>query len=168
MGGFFGACRKADAISDVFFGTDYHSHLGTKIAGISVFGQGVGLQRVIHNIENSPFRTKFDHVFEEMVGHSAIGCISDFAPQPVLIRSRLGVYSICIVGVLKNADEVVYAAPTYTSTCMKQRNRMLAERGDILIAYLGHAHSGSSQTASMASRLGKAVYNLFPALSKKD
>ena len=70
--------------------------------------------------------------------------------------------------VLKNADEVVYAALTYTSTCMKLRNRMLAERGDILIAYLGHSHSGSSQTVAMAKRLGKAVYNLFPALSKKD
>ena len=66
MGGFFGACRKSDAISDVFFGTDYHSHLGTKRAGIAAFGSKVGLQRSIHNIENSPFRTKFEHVFEEM------------------------------------------------------------------------------------------------------
>ncbi len=106
MGGFFGACRKGDAISDVFFGTDYHSHLGTKVAGMAVYGSRIGLQRVIHNIENSPFRTKFDHVFEEMEGNSAIGCISDFAPQPLLIRSKLGAYSICIVGVVKNADEL--------------------------------------------------------------
>ena len=106
MGGFFGACRKGDAISDVFFGTDYHSHLGTKVAGMAVYGNRIGLQRVIHNIENSPFRTKFDHVFEEMEGNSAIGCISDFAPQPLLIRSKLGAYSICIVGVVKNADEL--------------------------------------------------------------
>ena len=106
MGGFFGACRRADAISDVFFGTDYHSHLGTKVAGMAAYSSKIGLQRVIHNIENSPFRTKFDHVFEEMDGRSAIGCISDFAPQPLLIRSRLGVYAICIVGVIKNADEL--------------------------------------------------------------
>ncbi len=106
MGGFFGACRKDDAISDVFFGTDYHSHLGTKVAGMAAHGGKKGLQRVIHNIENSPFRTKFEHVFEEMEGNSAIGCISDFAPQPLLMRSKLGAYSICIVGVIKNTDEL--------------------------------------------------------------
>ena len=107
MGGFFGACRKSDAISDVFFGTDYHSHLGTKRAGIAAYSSSVGLQRVIHNIENSPFRTKFEHVFEQMEGHSAIGCISDFAPQPLLIRSRLGKYAIATVGVVNNTDELV-------------------------------------------------------------
>lgn len=107
MGGFFGACRKSDSISDVFFGTDYHSHLGTKRAGIAAYSENVGLQRVIHNIENSPFRTKFEHVFEQMEGHSAIGCISDYAPQPLLIRSRLGKYAIAIVGVVNNTDELV-------------------------------------------------------------
>ena len=107
MGGFFGACRKSDAISDVFFGTDYHSHLGTKRAGMAAYDENMGLQRSIHNIENSPFRTKFEHVFEEMEGHSAIGCISDYAPQPLLIRSRLGKYAIAIVGVVNNTDELV-------------------------------------------------------------
>ena len=107
MGGFFGVCRNTDAISDVFFGTDYHSHLGTKRAGMAAFCQEKGLQRVIHNIENSPFRTKFDHVFEEMQGTSAIGCISDLAPQPLLIRSRLGAYAICVTGVIHNTDELV-------------------------------------------------------------
>ena len=107
MGGFFGACRKSDAISDVFFGTDYHSHLGTKRAGIAVYDKEIGLQRVIHNIENSPFRTKFEHVFEQMVGCSAIGCISDYAPQPLLIRSRHGKYAIATVGVVNNTDELV-------------------------------------------------------------
>lgn len=107
MGGFFGACRKSDSISDVFFGTDYHSHLGTKRAGIAAYSENVGLQRVIHNIENSPFRTKFEHVFEQMEGHSAIGCISDYAPQPLLIRSRLGKYAIAIVGVVNNTEELV-------------------------------------------------------------
>ena len=107
MGGFFGACRKSDAISDVFFGTDYHSHLGTKRAGMAAYCSDVGLQRVIHNIENSPFRTKFDNIFDQMQGNSAMGCISDYAPQPLLIRSRLGKYAICIVGVVNNTDELV-------------------------------------------------------------
>ena len=107
MGGFFGACCKTDAISDVFFGTDYHSHLGTKNAGIAAYSKSIGLQRVIHNIKNSPFRTKFDNVFEQMEGVSAIGCISDYAPQPLLIRSRLGTYAICIVGVVNNTEELV-------------------------------------------------------------
>ena len=107
MGGFFGACRKSDAISDVFFGTDYHSHLGTKRAGMAAYGGSIGLQRAIHNIENSPFRTKFENVFDEMEGNSAIGCISDYAPQPLLIRSRLGKYAIAIVGVVNNTDTLV-------------------------------------------------------------
>ena len=107
MGGFFGACRRSDAISDVFFGTDYHSHLGTKRAGMAAYSNSVGLQRVIHNIENSPFRTKFDQVFDQMEGCSAIGCISDYAPQPLLIRSRLGAYAICVIGVINNTSELV-------------------------------------------------------------
>ena len=107
MGGFFGACRKSDAISDVFFGTDYHSHLGTKCAGMAAYCDSIGLQRVIHNIENSPFRTKFDHIFDDMEGQSAIGCISDFAPQPLLIRSGLGAYAICVIGIINNADKLV-------------------------------------------------------------
>ena len=107
MGGFFGVCSRGDAISDVFFGTDYHSHLGTKCAGMAAYDNQIGLQRVIHNIENSPFRTKFDHVFDEMQGTSAIGSISDYAPQPLLIKSRLGSYAICVTGVINNADELV-------------------------------------------------------------
>ena len=121
MGGFFGACRKEDAISDVFFGTDYHSHLGTKIGGIAVHSKEIGLQRVIHNIENSPFRTKFEHVFEEMSGESAIGVISNYAPQPLLIRSALGVYAICIVGVVNNTEELV---EKYISGGIGQLNAM--------------------------------------------
>lgn len=108
MGGFFGACRKSDAISDVFFGTDYHSHLGTKRAGMAAYdADGIGLQRAIHNIENSPFRTKFENIFDEMQGNSAIGCISDYAPQPLLIRSQLGKFAIAIVGVINNTDALV-------------------------------------------------------------
>ncbi|MBQ3022318.1 MAG: amidophosphoribosyltransferase [Clostridia bacterium] len=107
MGGFFGAVSKHDVIADVFFGTDYHSHLGTKRGGMAAFDKEAGLQRDIHNIENSPFRTKFDDVFDEMKGNSAIGCISDSDPQPLLIRSNLGTYAICIVGVINNSEDII-------------------------------------------------------------
>ena len=107
MGGFFGVVSKHDAISDVFFGTDYHSHLGTRRGGIAAYDSEIGLQRDIHNIQNSPFRTKFEDVFDEMKGNSAIGCISDFDPQPLLIRSHLGTYAICNVGVINNYEELI-------------------------------------------------------------
>ena len=95
MGGFFGVVSRKNCKYDVFFGTDYHSHLGTRRAGVAAYDAEIGLQREIHNISNSPFRTKFDHVFEDMKGTSAIGCISDYDPQPLLIRSNLGTYAIC-------------------------------------------------------------------------
>ncbi len=107
MGGFFGAVTKQDAISDVFFGTDYHSHLGTRRGGIAAYDSEIGLQREIHNIENSPFRTKFEHVFDEMKGNSAIGIISDSDPQPLLIRSNLGTYAICVIGIINNSEELI-------------------------------------------------------------
>ena len=107
MGGYFGAVCREDAISDVFFGTDYHSHLGTSRGGMAAFDPEIGLQREIHNIQNSPFRTKFEHVFDEMKGTAAIGCISDTDPQPILIRSGLGTYAICMVGAIKNSDELI-------------------------------------------------------------
>lgn len=107
MGGFFGVVSKHDAISDVFFGTDYHSHLGTRRGGIAAYDEEIGLQRDIHNIQNSPFRTKFEKVFEEMKGNSAIGCISDFDPQPLLIRSDIGTFAISIIGLINNAEELI-------------------------------------------------------------
>ncbi len=107
MGGFFGATGRRDCLADVFFGTDYHSHLGTRRAGIAAYDREIGLQRSIHNIENAPFRTKFEHIFEEMKGTAAIGCISDSDPQPLLIRSRHGTYAICMVGVINNAGELL-------------------------------------------------------------
>ncbi len=107
MGGFFGVVSKHDAITEVFFGTDYHSHLGTRRGGIASYDTEIGLQREIHNIQNSPFRTKFEGVFDEMKGNSAIGCISDFDPQPLLIRSNIGTYAICIIGQINNADELI-------------------------------------------------------------
>ncbi len=107
MGGFFGAALKRDAMADVFFGTDYHSHLGTRRGGMAAYDSVRGLQRDIHNIENSPFRTKFENIFDEMSGNSAIGCISDTDPQPLLIRSNLGTYAICIIGIVNNAEELI-------------------------------------------------------------
>ncbi len=107
MGGFFGIASKEDCMMDVFFGVDYHSHLGTRRAGMAAFDSEIGLQRKIHNIENSPFRTKFEHIFDEMQGTSVIGCISDSDPQPMLIRSHLGTYAICMVGVINNAEALI-------------------------------------------------------------
>lgn len=107
MGGFFGVVSKNDAISDVFFGTDYHSHLGTRRGGIAAYDKEIGLQREIHNIQNSPFRTKFEDVFDEMQGNSAIGCISDYDPQPLLIRSKIGTYAICVIGLINNSESLI-------------------------------------------------------------
>ena len=107
MGGFFGAVCKRDVISDVFFGTDYHSHLGTRRGGMAAYDTEEGLQREIHNIQNSPFRTKFDKVFDEMRGNASIGCISDYDPQPLLIRSTLGTYAICMIGIINNAQMII-------------------------------------------------------------
>lgn len=107
MGGFFGIASKEECVIDVFFGTDYHSHLGTRRGGMAAYDATIGLQRTIHNIENSPFRTKFEHILTEMHGKSAIGSISDSDPQPMLIRSHLGTYAIATVGIINNADELI-------------------------------------------------------------
>lgn len=107
MGGFFGAVSKNDCILDVFFGTDYHSHLGTRRAGMAAYNPTDGFQREIHNIENSPFRTKFEDTLEEMQGNSCIGIISDSDPQPMLIRSNLGTYAICTIGIINNAKDLI-------------------------------------------------------------
>ncbi len=107
MGGFFGSVSRHDAIADVFFGADYHSHLGTRRGGIAAYDSEIGLQRDIHNIENTPFRTKFDNVFNEMKGNSAIGVISDSDPQPLLIRSEVGTYAIATIGRINNAEELI-------------------------------------------------------------
>ena len=114
MGGFFGATSRRNCILDVFFGTDYHSHLGTRRGGMAAWDKDVGMQREIHNIQNSPFRTKFEGILDEMTGTAAIGCISDTDPQPILIRSRLGVYAICTVGIINNAEELIKTHLTYS------------------------------------------------------
>ena len=104
MGGFFGVASKEDCVFDLFFGTDYHSHLGTRRAGLAVYGDEYGFDKAIHNIENTPFRTKFDKESVEMKGNLGIGCISDFEAQPIFVRSHHGSYAITTVGKINNAD----------------------------------------------------------------
>ena len=107
MGGFFGVAAKDDCMFDLFFGTDYHSHLGTRRAGMAVYGREKGFDRAIHNIENSPFRTKFDKDVASMKGGLGIGCISDYEPQPLIVRSHHGTYAIVTVGKINNTNEIV-------------------------------------------------------------
>ena len=106
MGGFFGVASKESCIFDLFFGIDYHSHLGTRRGGMVLYSEEKGFDRAIHNIENSPFRTKFDKDFATMDGHLGVGCISDHEPQPLLIRSHLGNYAISTVGKVNNLNSL--------------------------------------------------------------
>ena len=115
MGGFFGVVSKHDCVFDLFFGTDYHSHLGTRRAGMVVLGEG-GFERAIHNIENAPFRTKFDRDIDSMKGNMGIGCISDSEPQPLIVRSHLGNFAITTVGRVNNSEELVKEAFEHGTT----------------------------------------------------
>ena len=108
MGGFFGAISRKNCKYDVFFGTDYHSHLGTKRGGLAFYdSEEKSFQRQIHNIENTPFRTKFENDLNKMGGNSGIGCISDTDPQPLLVRSHLGMFAVSTVGIITNAEKLV-------------------------------------------------------------
>ena len=107
MGGFFGAISKEDCVLDLFFGVDYHSHLGTRRGGMAIYDQKLGFQRQIHDIENTPFRTKFEKDLADFHGCAGIGCISDIDPQPLLVRSHLGLYAISTVGIINNAEQLV-------------------------------------------------------------
>ncbi len=106
MGGFFATALKGDSVFDLFYGTDYHSHLGTRRAGMVVHGRN-GFNRAIHNIENAPFRSKFSSDVHEMEGNLGIGCISDYDPQPLLVRSHHGTYAITTVGKINNSDALI-------------------------------------------------------------
>ncbi len=106
MGGFFAVASKESCVLDLFYGTDYHSHLGTRRGGLAVYGKK-GFDRAIHNIQNSPFRTKFERDVEELEGSLGIGCISDYEPQPLLVNSHLGSFAITTVGRINNIDELV-------------------------------------------------------------
>ncbi|WP_287478218.1 amidophosphoribosyltransferase [Anaerostipes sp.] len=107
MGGFFGVASKQDCVFDLYFGTDYHSHLGTRRAGMAVYNKEDGFDRAIHNIENAPFRTKFDKDVNIMHGYMGIGCISDYEPQPLIVRSHHGTYAIMTVGKINNLDDII-------------------------------------------------------------
>ena len=107
MGGFFGAVSRRDVVLDVFFGVDYHSHLGTRRAGIVIHDKKSGFQKEIHRIDNSPFRTKFEPDLPSFHGCAGIGCISDFDPQPLMVRSPLGLYAISMIGIINNAEELI-------------------------------------------------------------
>ncbi len=107
MGGFFGVVSKDDCVFDLFFGVDYHSHLGTRRAGMAVYSDEKGFDKAIHSIENAPFRTKFSTESNEMHGNMGIGCISDFEAQPILVRSHHGTFAITTVGKINNIDEIV-------------------------------------------------------------
>ena len=107
MGGFFGAISRKNCKYDVFFGTDYHSHLGNKRGGMAFYDSEKGFQRQIHNIENTPFRTKFEGDLNKMSGGAGIGCIPDTDPQPLLVRSHLGLFAISTVGIINNSEELV-------------------------------------------------------------
>ena len=106
MGGFFGAISHNDTVHDVFFGTDYHSHLGTRRGGMVAYDSEKGFQRSIHSIENSPFRTKFEDDVATMEGKVCIGCISDTDPQPILLRSKNGVFAVCSIGIINNDEKI--------------------------------------------------------------
>ena len=107
MGGFFGAASREDCVFDLFFGVDYHSHLGTRRAGMAVYSRETGFDKAIHNIENAPFRTKFEKESTEMHGQLGIGCISDFEAQPILVRSHHGTFAVTTVGKINNMAEIL-------------------------------------------------------------
>lgn len=109
MGGFFGVASKNDCVLELFYGVDYHSHLGTRRGGMAVYGED-GFNRAIHNIENSPFRTKFERDVEELKGNLGIGCISDYEPQPLLLQSHLGSFAITTIGKINNQEEILKKA----------------------------------------------------------
>ena len=138
MGGFFGAASRRDVVMDVFFGVDYHSHLGTRRAGLAFLDAADGFQRQIHSIENTPFRTKFEKDLPEFHGCAGIGCISDVDPQPLLVRSHMGLYAIATVGRIRNADELV--------------NNYFSEHGRQFLAMSSGAVNATELTAALINQ----------------
>ena len=151
MGGFFGAVSRKNCKYDVFFGTDYHSHLGTKRGGLAFFDEEKGFQRQIHNVENTPFRTKFESDLKKLDGNVGLGCISDTDPQPLLVRSHLGMFAIATVGIITNAEDLVaetFSGPGHYFMAMSSgkvnANELIAaliNRRDNLIDGIRHAQS---------------------------
>lgn len=122
MGGFFGVASREDCVFDLFYGVDYHSHLGTRRAGMAVWGENSGFDKAIHNIENSPFRTKFSSEVGSMQGTLGIGCISDFEAQPILVRSHHGTFAITTVGKINNIDDILEHVISQTCHFFEMRN----------------------------------------------
>ena len=116
MGGFFGVASKKKCVIDLYFGVDYHSHLGTRRGGLAVYDKEYGFQRSIHNIENSPFRTKFEKEIDDFKGNMGIGCISDGEAQPLLVNSHLGSFAITTVGRINNLNELKEKCFKYGTT----------------------------------------------------
>lgn len=154
MGGFFGAVSRNDCVSDVFFGVDYHSHLGAKRAGLTFFDKDAGFQRQIHGIETAPFRTKFEKDLSGFHGTSGIGCISDSDPQPLLVRSHLGLYAVCIVGRINNADALI--------------EKYFSGRGAQFMAMSSGAVNSAELTAALINRKDTLVEGILHAEEEID
>ena len=152
MGGFFGAVSRRDVVLDVFFGTDYHSHLGTRYAGLTLWSGKDGFERQIHSISNTPFRTKFDADLSRFSGTAGIGCISDADPQPLLIRSHLGAYAITTVGTINNEEALVrerFSAPGQQFMAMSSGRVNTTELVAALILREGILHAQERIDGSM-------------------
>lgn len=167
MSGFFGVTSKKDCVFDLFFGTDYHSHLGTRRAGMAVYGPD-GFNRAIHNIENSPFRTKFDRDYDEMKGNLGIGCISDNEPQPLLVRSHFGNFAIATVGRINNLSDLVKKAFDAGTTHFLEMSggsinatelvASLINRGDTIIDGIRYAQSLIDGSMSILILTSDGIY----------
>ena len=149
MGGFFGAVSKQDCVLDIFFGVDYHSHLGTRRGGMILYDQERGFQRQIHNIENTPFRTKFEKDLADFSGCSGIGCISDTDPQPLLVRSHLGLYALTTVGIINNAEELV--------------SRYFSDHGHQFMAMSSGKVNSTELAAALINQKDDIVSGILPA-----
>ena len=141
MGGFFAVAAKESCTLDLFFGTDYHSHLGTRRGGMAVYHRESGFTRAIHNISNSPFRTKFENDIEELQGHLGIGCISDYEPQPLLVNSHLGSFAITTVGKISNSEEIVQECFKNGKTHFLEMSGSLINQTEIAAAVINQKDS---------------------------
>ena len=141
MGGFFGVVSKRDCVLDVFFGVDYHSHLGTKRGGMAIYNEKDGFQRQIHNITNTPFRTKFEDDISNMRGNIGIGCISDDDPQPLLLRSNNGLYAITTVGLINNAEALIAKYFANTNSQFMATSHGKVNSTELLAALINRKHS---------------------------
>ena len=167
MGGFFGAISKRDCVLDVFFGADYHSHLGTRRGGMAFYDGEKGFVRQIHNIENTPFRTKFESDLQKFHGTGGIGCISDTDPQPLLVRSHLGFYAIGTVGVIHNEEELVstyfcdhghqFMAMSSGKINQTELVAALINQKDSLVEGIRHAQDSIDGTATIVILTGDSI-----------